>query len=79
MSCTFSAKSNFTYRLTRVFILIDSRRGVQRIDEEVMDILDNKGSCAYQIILTKVDLLRQNEVAKLKIGVWTMLTFVTIL
>jgi len=52
--------------IQRVFILIDSRRGVQKIDEEVMDILDKGSSCAYQIILTKVDLLRPKEVEVLK-------------
>ena len=48
--------------------MIDSRRGIQKIDEEVMDIMDNGSSCSYQIILTKVDLLRPKEVESLQIG-----------
>jgi GTP-binding protein len=40
--------------LKRIFLLIDSRHGIKKNDEEIMNILDD---CAvvYQIILTKID------------------------
>ena len=40
--------------LRRVFLLIDSRHGVKKIDEEIMDMLD-KAAVTYQIVLTKID------------------------
>ena len=49
----------FTYlqgrvNLKRVFVLIDSRHGIKKVDEEIMDLLD-KAAVTYQIILTKTD------------------------
>ena len=40
--------------LRRVFLLIDSRHGIKKIDEEIMSMLDN-AAVNYQIILTKID------------------------
>ncbi len=40
--------------LRRVFLLIDSRHGIKKIDSEIMDMLD-KAAVTYQIVLTKVD------------------------
>lgn len=40
--------------LKRVFMLIDSRHGIKKVDEEIMDLLD-KAAVTYQIILTKTD------------------------
>ena len=40
--------------LRRVFLLIDSRHGIKKIDEEIMEMLD-KAAVTYQIVLTKVD------------------------
>ncbi len=40
--------------LRRVFLLIDARHGIKKIDEEIMDMLD-KAAVTYQIVLTKVD------------------------
>ena len=59
--------------LQRVFLLVDSRRGVMDTDEEVMDMLDT-AAVVYQVVLTKVDKLKKAErdgisekvVAKLK-------------
>lgn len=40
--------------LRRVFLLIDSRHGIKKIDSEIMDMLD-KAAVTYQIVLTKID------------------------
>lgn len=40
--------------LRRVFLLIDSRHGIKKIDEDIMDMLD-KAAVTYQIVLTKID------------------------
>lgn len=46
--------------LKRVFLLIDSRHGIKDNDEEMMDILDQSG-ILYQIILTKIDEIKPQE------------------
>lgn len=40
--------------LRRVFLLIDSRHGIKKNDEEIMEMLD-KAAVTYQIVLTKID------------------------
>ena len=40
--------------LKRVFMLIDSRHGIKKVDEEIMELLD-KAAVTYQIVLTKTD------------------------
>ena len=40
--------------LKRVFLLIDSRHGIKKVDRDIMDMLD-KAAVTYQIILTKSD------------------------
>lgn len=40
--------------LKRVFLLIDSRHGIKKVDEEIMEMLD-KAAVTYQIVLTKID------------------------
>jgi GTP-binding protein len=40
--------------LRRIFLLIDSRRGIKENDEEIMKILDDS-AVVYQIVLTKID------------------------
>lgn len=49
--------------LRRVFLLIDSRHGIKKIDEEIMDMLD-KAAVTYQIVLTKVDKISAKELEK---------------
>jgi GTP-binding protein len=49
--------------LKRLFLLIDSRRGLKENDLEVMDILDEFG-VNYQIVLTKSDEVKREELAK---------------
>ncbi len=40
--------------LKRVFVLIDSRHGIKKVDLEIMDMLD-KAAVTYQLVLTKAD------------------------
>ena len=47
--------------LRRVFLLVDSRRGLMESDDEVMDMLDSS-AVTYQIVLTKVDKVPKGEV-----------------
>lgn len=49
--------------LKRVFILIDSRHGILKKDEEVLTVLD-KAAVSYQIVLTKADKLKINALEK---------------
>ena len=46
--------------LRRVFLLVDSRRGLMDTDEEVMAMLDTS-AVTYQIVLTKVDKISKSE------------------
>ncbi len=50
--------------LKRVYLLIDARHGVKKIDEEVMDILDS-AAVSYQVVLTKADKIKPPAVARL--------------
>lgn len=47
-------------RLRRVMLLIDSRRGLLRNDDDVMGVLDS-AAVSYQLVLTKTDKLRPGE------------------
>ena len=49
--------------LKRVFVLIDSRHGIKKVDTESMDMLD-KAAVTYQIILTKTDKISRNALEK---------------
>ena len=46
--------------LKRVFLLIDSRRGLLENDIEMMDLLDET-AVSYQLVLTKTDKLKKGE------------------
>ena len=51
--------------LRRVFLLIDSRRNIMSIDNEIMDIMDDY-AVSYQIVLTKADkILKVENLAEL--------------
>lgn len=50
--------------LKRVYLLIDARHGIKKIDEEVMDLLD-QAAVSYQVVLTKADKIKPPAVAKL--------------
>ena len=47
-------------QLARVFVLVDGRRGVKPVDEEMFDLLD-RAAVSYQVILTKHDELKVAE------------------
>lgn len=46
--------------LRRIMLLIDSRRGITKVDTEVMDQLDT-AAVIYQIVLTKTDKLKKTQ------------------
>lgn len=48
-------------QLRRVFLLIDSRRGVKSTDIEIFTLLD-QSAVSYQIVLTKIDKLKKDEI-----------------
>ena len=50
--------------LRRVFVLIDSRHGIKKVDKEIMEMLD-KAAVTYQIILTKIDKISATALAKI--------------
>lgn len=49
--------------LKRVFLLIDSRHGIKKVDAEIMEMLD-KAAVNYQIVLTKADKVSAIELEK---------------
>ncbi len=51
--------------LRRVFLLIDSRRGIMGTDEETMALLDT-AAVTYQIVLTKSDKIKTTELEKVR-------------
>lgn len=50
--------------LKRVYVLIDSRHGVKKNDEDVLDLLD-KAAVSYQLVLTKTDKIKDAGVPSL--------------
>ncbi|SIQ69743.1 GTP-binding protein [Rhizobium sp. RU20A] len=50
--------------LKRVYVLIDSRHGIKKNDEEVMALLD-KAAMSYQLVLTKTDKIKEAGVPRL--------------
>ncbi|KQZ82981.1 GTP-binding protein [Mesorhizobium sp. Root157] len=50
--------------LKRVYVLIDSRHGVKKNDEDVLSLLD-KAAVSYQIVLTKTDKIKAAGVPRL--------------
>lgn len=50
--------------LKRVYVLIDARHGLKKIDDEVLSLLD-KAAVSYQIVLTKIDKIKEPAVPKL--------------
>ena len=50
--------------LKRVYVLIDSRHGIKKNDEEVLNLLD-KAAVSYQIVLTKTDKIKAAGVPRL--------------
>ncbi len=50
--------------LARVYLLIDSRHGLKTVDKEIMELLDISG-VSYQVVLTKVDKIKERAVPHL--------------
>ena len=46
--------------LKRVYLLIDARHGIKKVDKEHMDIFD-EAALSYQVILTKIDKLKSAQ------------------
>ena len=59
--------------LKRVFLLVDARHGIKKVDMEVMEMLD-KAAVTYQIILTKTDKISLKELNSLQEKVKTEIT-----
>ncbi len=50
--------------LKRVYVLIDSRHGIKKNDDDVLSLLD-KAAVSYQVVLTKTDKIKDPAVPKL--------------
>jgi len=50
--------------LKRVYLLIDARHGLKKVDDEALDALD-LAAVSYQIVLTKADKLKKGEGGKM--------------
>ncbi len=50
--------------LKRVYVLIDSRHGIKKNDDDVLDLLD-KAAVSYQVVLTKTDKIKEPGVNRL--------------
>ena len=48
--------------LQRVFLLIDSRHGLKKVDTKVMEMLD-QAAVTYQLVLTKIDKISAQQLA----------------
>ncbi|MGB0959007.1 MAG: ribosome biogenesis GTP-binding protein YihA/YsxC [Halocynthiibacter sp.] len=46
--------------LRRAFVLIDSRHGVKKVDEEIMTLLD-KSAVTFQVVMTKADKVKDKD------------------
>ena len=51
--------------LQRVFLLIDSRHGLKKVDTEVMEMLD-KAAVTYQLVLTKIDKISTKQLSSIE-------------
>ena len=49
--------------LRRVYVLIDGRHGLKKVDTDVLDLLD-KAAVSYQIVLTKADKIAREATGK---------------
>ena len=49
--------------LRRAFVLIDSRHGIKPVDEEIMKLM-NRSALAFQVVLTKIDKIKEHELEK---------------
>ncbi len=54
--------------LRRAFVLIDARHGVKKVDQEILDLLD-RSAVTFQVVLTKIDKIKDAHIPKLIDGV----------
>lgn len=50
--------------LRRVFVLVDSRHGVKKVDDDIMTLLD-KSAVTFQVVMTKADKVKDKEREKI--------------
>lgn len=50
--------------LRRAFVLIDTRHGVKKVDEEIMKLLDTS-AVTFQVVMTKADKVKEKDRAKI--------------
>lgn len=50
--------------LRRVFVLIDARHGIKDVDDEILTLLD-RSAVTFQVVLTKLDKIKQSDHPKL--------------
>jgi len=48
--------------LRRAFVLIDARHGIKKVDDEILDLLDN-AAVNFQVVLTKIDKVKPDDLA----------------
>ncbi len=49
--------------LRRAFVLIDSRHGVKKVDEDILTLLD-KSAVPFQVVMTKADKVKASDLEK---------------
>ena len=54
--------------LRRAFVLVDSRHGMKPVDEEIMQLM-NKSALAFQVVLTKLDKIKDHELDQVLVQV----------
>ena len=54
--------------LRRAFVLIDSRHGIKPVDEEIMQLM-NRSALTFQVVLTKIDKIKEPEQEKILLQV----------
>ncbi|SLN61716.1 putative GTP-binding protein EngB [Roseovarius albus] len=50
--------------LRRAFVLVDSRHGIKKVDEEIMSLLDSS-AVTFQVVLTKADKIKEKDREKM--------------
>ena len=59
--------------LRRAFVLIDSRHGIKKVDEEILGLLDTS-AVTFQVVLTKADKVKEKDRKKVLDQVRTALS-----
>jgi len=59
--------------LRRAFVLIDARHGIKKVDDEILDLLDN-AAVNFQVVLTKIDKVKPGDLATVLAQIRTKLS-----